>query len=79
MKQAGCIEEAVGVLRECFGVDASEARTILRSWSDDHYEPMATIAHVLVHQIWRGDERPEDRTLTRAVEESLRRLPRPTG
>jgi hypothetical protein len=74
MKQA-CIAEAVGVLMECFGVEAAEAESILRSWSAHHDTSVTTIAHVLVHQIWLGDEHPEDRTLTRAVEECLRRLP----
>jgi hypothetical protein len=75
MKQATCIDEAVGVLMECFGVEAVEAEAILRSWSERHHTSVTTIAQVLVHQIWRGDQRPEDRMLTRAVEESLRRLP----
>ncbi|WP_460662840.1 ANTAR domain-containing protein [Kribbella swartbergensis] len=76
MKRGVCIEEAVGVLMECFGIEAAEANAILKSWSADQKTPVTTIAHVLVHQIWRGDERTEDRELTRALEESLRQLPK---
>jgi hypothetical protein len=75
MNRGVCIEEAVGVLMECFGVDAAEANAILKSWSAEQQTPITTIAHVLVHQIWRGDERTEDRELTRALEERLRQLP----
>lgn len=77
MKRAVCVDEAVSVLMGCFGIDATEAETILRRWSADNHSSVVTVAHVLVHQVWRGDEPPSDRRLARAVEEQLRRLPGP--
>jgi hypothetical protein len=70
------VEQAVGVLMESFGVDASQARDFIEHSAAASGRPAELVAEVFVHQIWEGDDTCCDRNVARTLERALRDLPR---
>jgi hypothetical protein len=70
-----CLEQAKGLLMECFGVTATQAEALITTWARDCHRSPTAVAQVLVYQVWQGDETYADTSVARTVEHALRVLP----
>ncbi len=70
------VEQAVGVLMESVGMNATQARGLIEHSAGACGRPAELVAEVFVHQIWEGDDTYCDRDVARTLERALRDLPR---
>lgn len=72
LQSRGVIEQAKGMLMLCYDVDSDHAFAILRRFSQHRNVKLHTIAHTLVHAIYRHDVTTSwDTTLVRWLHEQL--------
>jgi hypothetical protein len=70
-----CLDKATELLMDWFGVNAPQADALIATWARDCHRSRRAVAHVLVHQIWQGDEAYADLAAARTLEHALRNLP----
>lgn len=70
-----CSELAAQLLKDWFGVTATQAEALIADWARACHRPPETVARVLVRQVWQGKETTVDPGVARTLEDALRNLP----
>lgn len=70
-----CSVQAKQLLQGWFGVPANQAEALIARWARHCRRSPEAVAHVLVHQVWQGDQTAADPVVARTLEHALRNLP----